>query len=410
MHHAHRIESYSSLQKGLRRMRRAVAFPLLYGIDENAMIKTLRTKLLIGIAPLLAIMVVLGLWAIVMFYRLGGNIDVILRENYASVLAAEGMKESLERMDSAVLFAIGGQESRAKEQFREYRPVFQRNLKVEQNNITLPGEKELADELARLYGNYLSLTDRFFALGPGQVDERTKMYFSQLLPTFNRIKDRADDVLNLNQRNMEDMDRKARDAASLSTRLMVLALLGSAVVATLLAMLLSRSILDPIQSVTRAARSVAKGDLDQVVPVLTRDELGELAQAFNSMARTIRDFQQAGTARLLRAQKTAQATIDSFPDPVVVVDPTGAVEPTLRRTGSWGSRRRTTGPSPGRPRRCSGRPWSRCSAAATTSCPPPSSTRSPSATQGRSATSCRACWRSATTPTRCSVPRWCSPT
>ena len=52
------------------------------------------------------------------------------------------------------------------------------------------------------------------------------------------------------------------------------------------------------------------------------------------MARTIREYRQAGTARLLRAQKTAQATIDSFPDPVVVVDPLGSVEqanPAARR-------------------------------------------------------------------------------
>ena len=52
------------------------------------------------------------------------------------------------------------------------------------------------------------------------------------------------------------------------------------------------------------------------------------------MARTLRDYRQAGTARLLRAQKTAQATIDSFPDPVVVVDLAGSVEqanPAARR-------------------------------------------------------------------------------
>ena len=65
------------------------------------MFSTLRTKLLIGLTPLLALMVGLGLWAIVMFSRLGGNIDVILRENYRSVLAAQNMKEALERMDSA---------------------------------------------------------------------------------------------------------------------------------------------------------------------------------------------------------------------------------------------------------------------------------------------------------------------
>ena len=65
------------------------------------MFKTLRFKLLVGITPLLALLVGLGLWAILMFSRLGSNIDVILKENYRSVLAAEGMKEALERMDRA---------------------------------------------------------------------------------------------------------------------------------------------------------------------------------------------------------------------------------------------------------------------------------------------------------------------
>src|SRR6516165_518073 len=101
------------------------------------MIKSLRTKLMTGFAPLLAIMVALGLWAIVMFSRLGNNIDVILKENYRSVLAAEGMKEALERMDSALLFAIGGEEQQAKAQFLEYRPMFERNLKIEPGNVTL---------------------------------------------------------------------------------------------------------------------------------------------------------------------------------------------------------------------------------------------------------------------------------
>ena len=63
-----------------------------------------------------------------------------------------------------------------------------------------------------------------------------------------------------------------------------------------------------------------------MVPTTTTDELGELSQAFNTMSRTIREFREAGTVRLLQAQKTAQATIDSFPDPVVVVDPHGGVE------------------------------------------------------------------------------------
>ena len=44
------------------------------------------------------------------------------------------------------------------------------------------------------------------------------------------------------------------------------------------------------------------------------------------MARQLRQYRQTDYARLLRAQRTSQATIDSFPDPVLVVDPDGKVE------------------------------------------------------------------------------------
>ncbi|MGZ3382729.1 MAG: HAMP domain-containing sensor histidine kinase, partial [Isosphaeraceae bacterium] len=81
------------------------------------MFKTLRMKLMLGFLPLLAILIGLGLWAIAMFYGLGGNIDVILRENYRSVLAVERMKEALERMDSGLMFAFSGRAQQAREQF-----------------------------------------------------------------------------------------------------------------------------------------------------------------------------------------------------------------------------------------------------------------------------------------------------
>src|SRR5262245_31609658 len=183
----HKSEPAPDLRSGVP----SPARPVL-GEAVGTMFKTLQTRLLIGLTPLLAIMVGLGLWAVVMFSRLGNNIDVILRENYRSVLAAQGMKEALERMDSSLLFAIGGEERQARDQFAEYRPLFERNLKIEQNNITLPGEQEMADTLATLFARYLKLADRFFALPPEPKSERTRLYFTQLLPTFKDIKREAD--------------------------------------------------------------------------------------------------------------------------------------------------------------------------------------------------------------------------
>jgi signal transduction histidine kinase/HAMP domain-containing protein len=289
-------------------------------------VRTLRTKILIGLLPTLAILVALGLWAIGMFYQLGGNIDVILRENYRSVIAAEGMKEAIERMDSGLLFATLGREELGRKQFEQNRKRFEEQLRIELGNVTVPGEREVADDLSSLFQAYVAAADRFFRLPAEPEERRTEVYFGELVRTFDRIRTRADEVLTLNQDNMTAMDLKAREYATWSTRMMIGALLGAIALTLAVALRLSRSIAQPIQAVTVAARALSRGQLDQVVATAAKDELGELSTAFNQMARTIREYRQAGTARLIRAQKTAQATIDSFPDPVVVVDPLGAVE------------------------------------------------------------------------------------
>ena len=308
--------------------------------------KTLQAKLLIGLVPTIAILVALGLWAVIMFYRLGNNIDVILRENFRSVLAAEGMKEAIERMDSGLLFeviermdsghafSLDGRNDRGRDQFDKNRPLFEKNLEIELGNITVEGEQEAADELKRLFGEYTASAGRFFALPAEPSWRRAEVYARELEPTFDEIRKGADQVLRLNQDNMKAMDRRARENASISIRLMIVALLAAVALTLGVSLSLSRSILSPIHAVTDGARALARGELDQIVPAASRDEVGDLAQAFNEMARTLREYRQAGTARLLRAQKTAQATIDSFPDPVVVLDLAGAVEqanPAARR-------------------------------------------------------------------------------
>lgn len=61
------------------------------------------------------------------------------------------------------------------------------------------------------------------------------------------------------------------------------ALIG-AVVALFLGIFLSRTITRPIRELTDATHAMSQGDLSQQVPVRTRDELGELATAFNKMS------------------------------------------------------------------------------------------------------------------------------
>jgi signal transduction histidine kinase/HAMP domain-containing protein len=131
----------------------------------------------------------------------------------------------------------------------------------------------------------------------------------------------------------------------------VAALGVAALLAAMFAVHTVRTILHPIKAVTESAKAISGGNLDQVMPVVSNDELGQFAQAFNVMSRHLREFRQSRSAQLLRAQKTSQATINSFPDPVLVLDPEGRVDmanPAARRVLS------VNAPAPGEP---PGAPW-----------------------------------------------------
>jgi len=58
--------------------------------------------------------------------------------------------------------------------------------------------------------------------------------------------------------------------------------------AGMVGLLLSRAIARPVRQLTAAAAAVAEGQLDQQVPVRSRDELGRLSEAFNEMVARLR--------------------------------------------------------------------------------------------------------------------------
>lgn len=293
---------------------------------------TLRTRILLSLAPLAVFLVSLGVAGFALLDRMGGRIDAILKENYASVQAMYRLNEATERIDSSFQFALAGREEDAAKQFGANWKRFDEQFEVEANNITLhPAEDELVARLRDLRTDYRERGRRFYAL-PAGSPERTAAYFGKpgdagLLGRFKDIKSVANEILRINQENME----QARDDAREKARSAVIAFAASLAVVTLLVVALGwyllRTILGPIRAVTEAAHAIGgSGQLDRSVPVFGRDELGCLAVAFNAMTRELRKYRRSNLDRTLRAQKTAQATIDSFPDPVLVLDPGGRAD------------------------------------------------------------------------------------
>ncbi|HSE22334.1 MAG TPA: ATP-binding protein [Pyrinomonadaceae bacterium] len=298
---------------------------------------SLRVKLLLSYLIFVTALVVLGGWSAWRLREMGDVSRRIISNNSDSVVAAQEMKESLERQDSAALFALLGARDKAMGQLREHRARFDANLGKAENNITEVGEPEALSTIRRDRDAYYQLFDAFLAkLTVGetsgqqtlprtaQISERDE-YFGRLEPQFNKLRADCEHLLQLNQRAMLAKSEAAAGVAQLwfyRTLLVAGVLVAAGLV---LAVFLSNRIVEPLRQLTATTARMAGGDLDAKVTVTSRDEVGVLAAEYNRMAERIRQLRSSDLGKLLVAQQTTEAAIDSLYDPVIVTDGEGRV-------------------------------------------------------------------------------------
>src|SRR5262245_24404477 len=290
----------------------------------------LRTKLLAGYMVFVAALVVLGVWSAWRIREMGGVSRRIISNNYDSVVAAQEMKESLERQDSAAVFALLGAHDRAIKQMQEHRARFDANFLKAANNITEIGEPDAIETIRRDRDEYYRRFDAFLtrvtsSTGAKQEASERQEYFTQLEPQFNKLRADCDHLLQLNQRAMLF---KSETAAEVARRWFYLTSLiaGLFVAAGIaLAFLFADRIVEPLRKLTATTARIAGGDLDAKAVVSSDDEVGVLASEYNRMAERIRKLRQSDMGRLIVAQQTTEAAIDSLYDPVIVTDAEGCV-------------------------------------------------------------------------------------
>lgn len=118
---------------------------------------------------------------------------------------------------------------------------------------------------------------------------------------------------------------------------------AAAVLALAFVQLLAHGMTRPLREMVTAARAMAKGDYGRRVTATSRDEVGELARAFNTMAAELAEVDRirrdlvANVSHDLRTPIGAlRAVLENLVDGVEAVEP-GTLEATLRQVERLGS-------------------------------------------------------------------------
>jgi len=111
------------------------------------------------------------------------------------------------------------------------------------------------------------------------------------------------------------------NSVSRVTRIIILATVIITILAILAAWLIARTTTRPVRQLTKASKRIAAGQFGQKITVSTKDEIGQLAQAFNEMSSNLKT-----TIDAISTEKTKLANVlENMADGVIMTDVEGNI-------------------------------------------------------------------------------------
>jgi NtrC-family two-component system sensor histidine kinase KinB len=253
---------------------------------------TLRQKFLIGSGLLVLLLLALGGLGYGLASRTTASMQRMLKANHESVVAMDGLGRVLDRASLNAADLAEGQGF----------------IDFQKKNVTEEGEQELTDSL--------NLQWVSFARSPEGARSTLR----------GALRETVDKIRELNLKAMSLSEGRASQLSEEGKR-WLLTLLALSVLVCLGALnALGRWVLAPLSRLTASVRAVESGNLEQVLYVESRDELGQLAEAFNAMTARLRELRGSDRAKLVRAQRLTRAALQNLRDAVALINAQGVVE------------------------------------------------------------------------------------
>jgi len=241
-----------------------------------------KTKIRLGLLFLLAIIILLACAGSYYVNRLADESKDMVKDNYNTLQYTKNMIQSLDETD-----------------FAKAVKKFEVNLILQEHNITEIGETEATKEMREVFEKYRSGND-----SATQAQLREKILHVQDL-----------NMEAIAKKN-EEITRKTKMAFAYITMLGTLCCLLSLTFVINFPSWIAR----PIASLTEGIRSISNKDYTAQIHIESRDEFGELADAFNKMANELNAWEHSNVSKLMFEKSRIEAIINNMQDAVIGMD------------------------------------------------------------------------------------------
>ncbi len=244
----------------------------------------LKTKLSFGLSFLFVVIFTFGILAIFYINRLSNDSKMVLKNNHESLVYSNNMLKALEDIPIK------------KTAFT----VLENNLAKQEKNITEHGEQEATQELRKNFTELLA----------NPTDPSNYIQIRQSLQVITDLNQQA--ILRKN----EVANKTAEDATLwLTVIFVILSLITFTFVINF-----PEVISTPVRLLNEGIRAIADKNYSKRIYLKQEDEFGELANAFNTMAEKLDEYEHSNLAQIKFEKSRIETIINQMKDGIIGLD------------------------------------------------------------------------------------------
>ena len=246
----------------------------------------IRSRLTISYGVLLLFIAATLVVAVFRFDQVSREVDALVNQDAAMAQQASVINLNAESIASRLLllFILEDKEQRK----ALYREMDSRNQEIDQAvarlKVLIPGQQEVLsrlEQLRKVYQTRLQATVE--RLEMGQRAEARRMMAGETRAALDRLLAYTDTLAEQQLASMQARQQQTLITAERSVYTLVLIGLGALALGVLMSLLITRSIVRPLNQAVLAADRIAAGDLSAQVPPGRSDELGILLSSMAAM-------------------------------------------------------------------------------------------------------------------------------
>lgn len=267
-------------------------------------------KLSLSLAFLFAVIILLSSTGVYYLSQLAADSAAILKDNNRTLNYMRNIDKAVDQIQSEI---ISGNNVEA--ELTPYLKTLNENIKLQQENITEPAEQNITDKLEANLNRLTQILE-----GPGLDSIRRDSYSNNLLPVIQEIKSITDDIYLINEKTMIRKNEQANATADKTVLYMGIVGSASVLIGLMLLFWLPEYISKPLATFNKAIGEIARGNYKQTISGESKDEFGELAVSFNTMAAKLDEYENSSLAKILKEQKRLNALINQLDEVVLGLD------------------------------------------------------------------------------------------